>query len=310
MKKLIIIIITVIITATYIFIPNKLSVTNSILARCSQPCANRVINNYNNWPTWWKEETKTASKQEHTINNVNFTYVSGNFSDAMVNLQTGGLKIPSSILTGMNTHDSAFISWTYTINTGNTPWQKLAAYFASKKLNGGIKTALSNLQQTLNTPALIYGTDITTTKLTDSTLVAIKAQSPAYPSTEQIYALVEKLETYAKANGAAATNYPMLNIDNANSNMYNYMVALPVNKQLPNSGNIEMKKLLANGNFLMSGECIGGISKIKKFATAIEEFKNDYSFISPAIPFQSLITNRKTEPDSNKWVTKMYYPIF
>ena len=31
--------------------------------------------------------------------------------------------------------------------------------------------------------------------------------------------------------------------------------------------------------------------------------------MSPAIPFESLITNRLEEPDTSKWVTKIYYPF-
>jgi hypothetical protein len=31
---------------------------------------------------------------------------------------------------------------------------------------------------------------------------------------------------------------------------------------------------------------------------------------TPAIPYQSIITNRLTETDTTKWITKIYQPIF
>ena len=36
----------------------------------------------------------------------------------------------------------------------------------------------------------------------------------------------------------------------------------------------------------------------------------DNALSSPAIPFESLVTNRMQEPDTSKWVTKIYYPGF
>ena len=36
---------------------------------------------------------------------------------------------------------------------------------------------------------------------------------------------------------------------------------------------------------------------------------DDYHLTSPAISFQSLVTDRQVEKDSLKWITKIYYPI-
>jgi hypothetical protein len=42
----------------------------------------------------------------------------------------------------------------------------------------------------------------------------------------------------------------------------------------------------------------------------MKNYVEDNKKTSPAIPYQSLITNRLTETDTTKWVTKLYYPVF
>jgi hypothetical protein len=41
----------------------------------------------------------------------------------------------------------------------------------------------------------------------------------------------------------------------------------------------------------------------------VQKYKDDYQRVSPAIPFYSLITDRLKEPDSSKWITKIYFPV-
>jgi hypothetical protein len=35
----------------------------------------------------------------------------------------------------------------------------------------------------------------------------------------------------------------------------------------------------------------------------------DHQRVAPAIPFQSLVTDRTKQPDTSKWVTRLYWPI-
>ena len=53
----------------------------------------------------------------------------------------------------------------------------------------------------------------------------------------------------------------------------------------------------------------GGTYKIYHALGQMQTYLNDYHLFSPAIPFQSLVTNRLSEPDSSKWITNIYYPL-
>ena len=66
---------------------------------------------------------------------------------------------------------------------------------------------------------------------------------------------------------------------------------------------------MAPGKILVT-EVKGGPHAIQVAYAQYEKYLQDYHRISPAIPFESLITERIAEPDTGKWVTRIYYPVF
>ena len=85
------------------------------------------------------------------------------------------------------------------------------------------------------------------------------------------------------------------------------MVAIPVNKVLPDAGEIQMKRMIP-GNILVT-EIRGGEATIDAAFDTFDKLITDYRKTSPAIPFQLLITNRQVVRDTSKWITKLYYPV-
>jgi hypothetical protein len=86
------------------------------------------------------------------------------------------------------------------------------------------------------------------------------------------------------------------------------MVGIPVNKVLNESGDIVLKRMVL-GNIL-EAEVQGGTFRVNQAAKQLEHYVSDYKYSSPAIPFQQLVTNRLQEPDSSRWITRLYYPVF
>jgi hypothetical protein len=85
------------------------------------------------------------------------------------------------------------------------------------------------------------------------------------------------------------------------------MVAIPINKELPGSGNIFPRKLI-KGNYLMT-EIQGGPYTIQNALHQLQVYAEDYRRTIIAIPFESLITNRITTPDTSQWKTKIFLPV-
>ncbi|MBC7872958.1 MAG: GyrI-like domain-containing protein, partial [Ferruginibacter sp.] len=129
-----------------------------------------------------------------------------------------------------------------------------------------------------------------------------------HPTINDIYGLVDELNAYIKQKGAAGTGNPMLNIFTKDSITYLLKVAIPVNKKLPPSGNMSYRWMLGGGNILITS-VKGGDDEIQKAFFQIQQYISDYKRVAPAIPFQSLVTDRRNEPDSSKWITWIYYPV-
>ena len=59
----------------------------------------------------------------------------------------------------------------------------------------------------------------------------------------------------------------------------------------------------------MTGEVTGGQKEIEEAQKQMELYITDYQRSIIAIPFQMLITDRTREPDSSKWITRIYFPV-
>jgi hypothetical protein len=115
------------------------------------------------------------------------------------------------------------------------------------------------------------------------------------------------LKEYISINGAKETNSPMLNVIRDSSNFIT-MIAIPLNKSIPENGKFIFKRMVP-GNILVT-EVTGGNFTITEALQQMKIYINDNHLQSPAIPFESLVTDRSKEPDSSKWITRIYYPIY
>ncbi len=154
----------------------------------------------------------------------------------------------------------------------------------------------------------VYGLPILKALVSDSLLIFTEASSKGFPTTEFIYSQIDQLRKYIVDQSAKETGFPMLNINTTDSINYLTKVAIPVNKRLKSSGNISFRWMLGGGNILVT-EIKGGPASIDKAFKEMENYVSDYRRTAPAIPFQSLVTDRTKEPDTSKWITKIFYPV-
>ena len=92
------------------------------------------------------------------------------------------------------------------------------------------------------------------------------------------------------------------------SGLYKTQVAVPVNVVIPQN-KLYLIKRMVPGKILV-GQVTGGTYTAAEAIKQMGIFMSDNNFSSPAIPFESLVTNRMQEPDTSRWVTKIYYPVF
>jgi hypothetical protein len=215
---------------------------------------------------------------------------------------------PTIITLTQFTKDSILVDWSFTYNTSMLINILQIVGEKEQQVIKAIQAHSNALKQYLQSRK-VYGFKADITVLQDSTLITLKDSSTTFPTTNMVYSNINTLYQYAAANNAVATNAPMFNVQQK-ENTYYWMVAIPISKNLPPYKNIVPKRMLKNGFFIQTDSIFGGTYTIDSLFKNFELYKNDYHLSSPAIPFQSFITDRSKQPDSTKWVTRFYYPIF
>lgn len=310
MKKLLVFLAALLIlllAAIYIFIPGKIIVSRNIKIEANSQALFRKFSERNQWHEWWpsKESTGDSIYQLDGIN-----YVPGNMTavSAPVSIRSSNINAETEITIIRQSSDTTILVMKTAINSSWNPLKRISAYLDAKKLASGFSSILESVNKTYSKIPALYGYDIQKKLVVDSNLLFTSAEVKGKPDYKLIYSLIDKLKEYIRNNDAKETGYPMLHMLTEDSLNYLVKVAIPVDRRLPDSGNIKYKWMLGGGNILIT-EVKGGPEEINKAYIQIRNYISDYKRVEPAIPFESLVTDRRTETDSSKWITRIYYPV-
>jgi hypothetical protein len=153
----------------------------------------------------------------------------------------------------------------------------------------------------------IYGVDFRHTMSKDSTLISIVRVEAGYPSTDYIYSRIDSLRKYADANGAHAINNPFMSVTEMERGQYRVQIALSLDKTLTGNDQIVIKRFVPYK--MIEGDVRGGVQAVKRGMEELLRYRDDQKLSIMALPFQILITDRRQETDSSKWVTRVTAPI-
>jgi hypothetical protein len=296
--------------SVYFFIPENITVASEITTTSSIGSVQRITGSSDYRIKWFPKEGKMVSPTKYVLDGCTYQFGTDNSDNNNIavqyeNINTSSLLTP---LTGGN--DSLIVNWRLNQQCGYNPFNRISYYFSLRHIKKTNEKILLAMQAFLSNKKNVYGFDVNQEKQTDSTLISIKATVPNHPTVTEIYTNIEKLKQYAVVNNANTTNAPMLNIKNDGTGKWQYMVALPIDKALENKGDIIAKRMFAGGKILITEKITGGPAAINDALQNLEKYKTDYGYMSPAIPFQSLITDRIKETDTSRWKTKLYYPVY
>lgn len=291
----------------YILIPGTIRISRLAVLNVPKAGLYRALQNENNWYTWWPVQDN-KNKQGLTYNDNNYSVIKKTITSFLIDIKNDQANAKSSLTLIPVKLDSTKIQWDAVVKTSLNPVKRVQAYFFSNKLRKDMDTICRKLSSYYKKVENIYGIDIKSELVVDSLLIFVSEISKNYPGTDKIYELIGRLKKYIASKSAKETGYPMLNITTEDSINWLTKVAIPVDKLLESSGNITYRKMLGRGNILIT-EIQGGPSAINYAFKQLEYYASDYNHIAPAIPFQSLVTNRMEEPDTSKWITRIYFPV-
>jgi hypothetical protein len=295
-----------VIASIYLFIPSTIHISRTVITTANSTALNRKLQDKN---TWAKAIDYANSYPGNALSFSSYSYSvnKGLFNEIPVTVFQKNDSIATLVECISIANDSAAIKWSAVIKTSNNPFTKVEQYFKAQKIANFFDDVLAKLKTYTSVQANIYGSTITLQKVTDTSLVTTKALFKTYPSDSSIYDLLNKLRKYISGK-ALETNPPMLNIKHLPDSNYEVMVALPVNKNLTDSGDIRFKQMFPGR--ILATEIKGGHKTVEQTFAMMNQYLIDHKYNQPAIPFTSLITNRIDEPDTSKWTAKVYYPVY
>lgn len=311
MKPLVIILIGLIassLTFVYLIIPDTIRVSEIVKIHSNEKAASRSLINENEWKKWWPSYSWNKSNQNlYRYNNYNYK-VGNKYVEGLEMEIIKDERVYSSILRILPLKsDSSIIVWRLIIKNSSNPVSRINNYLEAGRIKGNMKVILKLMTLYLENRGKVYGIKIENERVKDTLLISTTTFVKDYPSVQTIYGSIDNLRAFIKARQAKETNYPMLHVEKTPDG-YKTMVAIPVNKLLESNGQYVFKRMVP-GNILVA-EVKGGAFRVQEALAQMENFIQDSELISPAIPFESLITDRLKEKDTSKWITKIYYPIF
>jgi len=309
MKKWLILISVILVASLitfYFLFPSTQTDTYDTVVECPPRAVARQIINKEKWDKWWPG--KKVNDNIYSFENCDYKIgeiLLNGFKTVVYHDKDSVNGLLQFIYFGT---DSTQLKWTSVCSFSKNPLKRMSQKNHVKTINNTSVNLVNKMKDFFAEPSNVYGMKITGKKVKDSTMIALKQTFDHYPSTEEMYAMIRSVQKYVKEKGGIETNYPMLNVHKEGASRYETMVAIPTNRDLPANSKFELKKMVL-GNIL-EAQITGGTERVKEGEKELANYVEDYHKISPAIPFQSLVTDRTSEPDSSKWITRLYYPIF
>jgi hypothetical protein len=195
-----------------------------------------------------------------------------------------------------------------TIPTSSLVWRPLQQLSLMRQESEHARL-MDTLTRFFSRTDLVYGFRIEHQKVADATLLSLKQPFDHQPTTEEIGLMVETVRNKIRSQGANETNLPMLNVYTAENGGIEAMTAIATDREITGDPPFSLKRMLPGGNILVA-EVKGGPHRIQACQEAVDAYVKDHRMLSPAMPFQRMITDRREEPDSSKWITTINYPIF
>jgi hypothetical protein len=291
---IVVLLLLVFIAAVYVFIPSTLTVSKLVELNCNPNGVDRFLGDQRNSSNWLPATGYRIGA--HFSHVIAVEIQNGNSTD------TSWVSILSS-----GPYDTTGLHWVCNLRTGLNPLDRLRQYRRADSLDREMGRILERLRVFVEREN-VYGTPIRESSTQDSFLIMKRTIFPAYPTIGQLYGLFKQLQDYRSSEGARQTGYPMVNVTPAGKDQFQTMVALPIDRELKANTSIFPRKMVP-GKFLVT-EVRGGPGHIDAAFTQLQNYIVDHQRTTMAIPFQSLVTDRSQEPDTSRWVTRWYYPIF
>lgn len=291
----------------YWLLPEKINIHERTIVTVNTKAFAREIANEQTWKRWWPGR-QTPSPTSFEYNGNSYTLEEKKLSSIIIKINNENDSLLTELFFVPTQQDSIELTWNGITKSSINPITHIQKFSWTKSVKTDINLLLKEIRAFYSKEDNLYGFHIEKALVPDSNYISTSTVSKMYPTTAIIYDLIDRLKNYINKNGAKELGYPMLNVYKNPDSAYLIRVAIPTDKKLKDFGNIQYRWMLQGGNILVA-EVRGGPHQVEKAFSKMENYVDDHQRIAPAIPFQSLVTDRRQETDTSKWITKVYWPV-
>lgn len=289
-----------------ILLPNQKQFNEKLLVNCPPMAASRVMGAMQHWKQWWPGDIKHDSLFLFQNQPVHIQTILMNGFYANIQWQDIPALIDVQFLSAPNKQSE--FNCTYTFYYASNPIKKIIQLIKTNNVKSEVSSFLKGITSNLEDVKKVYEFEIMEERVPNAIHISTKKILDHFPTTNDIYGLIDDLNKYISDNHSKAINNPIYNIFITDDNQYQLMVAIATDRPLP-SNHVFLLKEMVRGKIIV-GKSIGPNSSIDRCLKQVEYFVNDHGRSSPAIHFNRMITDRRKEIDSTKWITTINYPVF
>lgn len=312
MKKWIVLVLVFLIltiTCIYIFIPAKIVISVLSKAETTSEGEYRIISQEEKWEKWWRNPKggMHVPGNPFLYNETKFHITRTGHNAVGVELDRREKKYQSLIYLMPIGHDSVGAIWRCEMPLTNNPFSRIMNYRNAVAMRQDLKAVINNFSSFVSNPQNVYGFSFFTATFRDTTLLSSRFISPSYPSTADLYSYFEVLKRNIQKQKGKTTGYPIMNVEKLENGDFETQVAVPTDRQLRDDGKIVYRRMVP-GKFLCS-EVHGGAYTANEALKQMNHYMDDNHKSKMANAFQMLVTDRTKEPDTLKWITRIYIPM-
>jgi effector-binding domain-containing protein len=293
----------------YVFIPSKIAITGTTASAVSISAAFRLTSQQNNWEKWWRDSNGSPHTpgEPFRFNGTTFRPSRSAYNVTGIEIKQDDIILESELTLISVKKDSTWLVWNGQFPSGNNPFMRIQNHKKAQEISKNLMAVLNNITQFTSDPQKVYGLSIVKTSFPDTNMLSTRFITSVYPSTEEIYKNFNILRKSIQKQDGKITGNPMVNVRMVKADSFETQVAIPTSHSLKNDGAVFSRKMVP-GNFL-SAIVSGGEYSIRESMQQLDFYLKDHGKIQMARPFEQLITDRSIEPDTTKWLTRIYLPV-
>ena len=326
--KRIFIVIVVIIVALLIFaafLPSSYKVVRSTVINAPPEAISSQIADFHNWDNWspW---IHVDSTEKYTYNDtigkgghMEWTgemIGSGNMS--ITEVTTDSVKynlvfkepwesVSNGAFCFSKTETGTTVTWT---NEGNLSWPiaRLMGFFMSfdKMMGPDFEKGLAKLITVVESTSKYTYSIIE--KEVPAMIIAVVHNKVAMGEIGNIlgksYSEIQKL---MKKQGANMTGSPMAITLAWDSISWDFEAAIPIDKEIKGNAHVQVKQSYAGKVIYLS--YTGPYEGTYKAYTELDSYMKEKGLFQNGGPWEVYLTDPSSEPDTNKWITEIYFPV-